>query len=131
MPQIKRIADGALISVSDAPKYISGIWECGDQRFTDENRDQYESAHVLPVVTPPQFLLLFTSAERVAARAKRATDQTLQDFFALIEDPRLEEVDMNLMSVQNGILYMLQTTSLYDPARMLERQAEILTGVAK
>lgn len=41
MRKIKRIATGDEILVAKQPVHIQGIWECGDQRFTDPHGDEY------------------------------------------------------------------------------------------
>ena len=80
-------------------------------------------APVPPKVSPVEFKLLFTSAERVAIKA--STDPIVQDFFSIVEDPRLTVVDLALQSTQDALAYL----------EMLEliaagRKAEILTGNA-
>ena len=50
MPQIKHIASGNIIEVSDFPVLSGSIWECGDRRFLDESGTQYEA---LPWTPPP------------------------------------------------------------------------------
>lgn len=65
-----------------------------------------EPAIVLPKVSPVEFLLLFTSQERVAIRAARQTDPVLDDFFGIVEDPRLTFVNLALPSVQDALQYL-------------------------
>lgn len=80
-------------------------------------------APVYPKVSPVEFKMLFTSMERVAIRTARATDPTVDDFFDLVEDPRLSYVDLALPSVQ-GALHYLAATQLITDARI----PEILSG---
>lgn len=47
--KLKHIATDAVIAVASSPTWVNGIWECGDQRFTDVDSDLYEVA-VDPVV---------------------------------------------------------------------------------
>ena len=80
-------------------------------------------APVPPKVSPIEFKLLFTAVERVAIKA--STDPIVQDFFSIVEDPRLTVVDLGLQSTQDALAYL----------EMLEliaagRKAEILTGNA-
>lgn len=42
MPKIKHITTGDIISVAQTPVFDSGIWDCGDQRFTDVSGTEYE-----------------------------------------------------------------------------------------
>lgn len=57
-------------------------------------------------VSPVQFKLLFTSAERVAIRAARPNDPMIDDFFGLLDDPRLEEVRLGQPSVRQMLEYL-------------------------
>ena len=84
---------------------------------------QPEPTPTYPKVSPVEFLLLFTSAERVAIRAVRQEDPVIDDFFDIVEDPRLTFVDLGLPSVQ-GALHYLAAAQLITDARL----EEILTG---
>ena len=84
---------------------------------------QPEPAPVYPKVTPVQFKLLFTSPERVAIKAARATDPVVDDLWGLVEDPRMTEVDFGLKSVRDSIEY-LATAGLIEP----ERVADVISG---
>lgn len=64
-----------------------------------------EATVVLPMVSPVEFKMLFTSAERIAI--KSSTDPVVIDFFELINDPRLTQVDRNLQSVKDAIAYLV------------------------
>lgn len=77
-----------------------------------------------PKVSPVEFMLLFTSPERVAIKALRQTDQIVDDFLDIIEDPRLTFVDLGLGSTVSAIDYMV-----YVGVVAAERKAEILTGI--
>lgn len=76
-----------------------------------------------PKVSPVEFKLLFTSPERVAIKAARATDPVIDDFYDIVEDPRLTHVDLGLQSTKDTIGY-LQGKGLLTA----ERAAEILIG---
>ena len=84
---------------------------------------QPEPVPAYPKVTPVQFKMLFTSPERVAIKAARATDPVGDDLWELVEDPRMEYVDFGLKSVRDSIEY-LATAGLIAP----ERVAEIISG---
>lgn len=61
-----------------------------------------------PQVSPVEFKLLFTSAERLAIRAARtAGDLVLEDWFGILDDPRLTVVDLGLKSTQDGVGYLV------------------------
>ena len=81
-------------------------------------------APVAARVSPVEFMLLFTSPERVAIKALRQTDPIIDDFLDIIEDPRLTYVDLGLGSTVSAIDYLIYV-GLVAP----ERKAEILTGV--
>lgn len=76
-----------------------------------------------PKVSPVEFILLFNSGERVSLKALRTTDPVLDDFFDVVEDPRLTVVDLSLTSTQDALDYMIAIGQL-----TAERKAEILTG---
>ena len=76
-----------------------------------------------PKVSPVEFKLLFTSPERVAIKAARATDQVIDDFYDIVEDPRLTFVDLGLQSTKDALSYMVAQGLL-----TAERRSEILSG---
>lgn len=76
-----------------------------------------------PTVSPVEFKLLFTSSERVAIKVARSTDPILEDFYDIVEDPRLTTVNLALQSTQQALGYM-QSKGLLTS----ERVAEILLG---
>ena len=90
---------------------------------TPQPEPEPEPEPVYPKVTPVQFKLLFTSPERVAIKAARATDPVVDDLWELVEDPRMTEVDFGLKSVRDSIEY-LPTVGLITT----ERVAEIISG---
>lgn len=104
----------------EAPDHICDGWRFAESTW-------YPPAAVSPEpfkkVSPVEFKMLFTSVERVAIRKARTTDPTVDDFFDLVEDPRLTYVDLALPSVQ-GALHYLAATQLITDARI----AEILSG---
>lgn len=76
-----------------------------------------------PKVSPVEFKLLFTAGERVAIKAARASDPVIDDFFSIIEDPRLTHVNLGLQSTQDALGY-LETKDLITDAR----RVQILAG---
>ncbi|MDW5419055.1 hypothetical protein R6242_21010 [Iodobacter sp. CM08] len=92
-----------------------------------DGNDFYPVAVVAPtkvlLLSPPEFKLLFLPAERVAIKALRATDEYIADFFSIIDDPRLTQVDLSLQSTRLALTY-LEEKKLITPAR----HAEILGG---
>ena len=76
-----------------------------------------------PKVSPVEFKLLFTPQERVAIKAARATDPVIDDFYDIVEDPRLTHVDLGLQSTQDALGY-LETKGVITDAR----RVQILAG---
>ncbi len=74
-------------------------------------------------VSPVEFMLLFTGAERVAIKAARQTDPVIDDFLEIVEDPRLTFVDLALPSTRDALAYLVVKNLISE-----ERQAEILSG---
>ena len=96
---------------------IDGVWS------EPAPTPQPEPTPTYPKVSPVEFLLLFTSAERVAIRAVRPDDPVIDDFFDIVEDPRLTFVDLGLPSVQGALHYLAAAQLITDA-----RREEILTG---
>lgn len=71
------------------------------------------------VVTPPEFLLLFTASERIAIRTARGSDPVVADWLAILEDPRLSEVDVSRPATLDGLAY-LASKGLITQARAAE-----------
>lgn len=76
-----------------------------------------------PQVSPVEFKLLFTSAERIAIKAARDADAVIDDFFDIVDDPRLTRVDLGLDSTRNALAYLEQKGLITE-----ERKLQILTG---
>ena len=75
-------------------------------------------------VSPIEFKLLFTSAERIAIKTKRSTDAILDDFYTIMDDPRLTSVNLSLKSTKDAVGY-LESLKLITK----ERRDIILAGV--
>ena len=84
---------------------------------------QPEPEPTYPKVTPVEFKMLFASAERIAIKEARATDPVVDDYFDIVEDPRLQVVDLGLHSVQEGVHYLQSTGILTE-----DRVSQILAG---
>ena len=80
-------------------------------------------APVPPKVSPVEFMFLFTSSERVAIKARRATDPIIDDWLDIVQDPRLTHVDLALQSTQDALTYLVSLDIITD-----ERRDEILSG---
>lgn len=141
MTNFARIVDGVAIDVSDDPELhfhpdIAAEFEEVPDAVQHGWRlvaDEWEAPEVIetPVVAieprevdPITFKLLFTSAERIAAKALRATDPVVDDFWSILDDPRTRAVDMRIPSIQAGIEH---TLNAIDAAP--ERKDQILQGI--
>jgi hypothetical protein len=81
------------------------------------------TAPVPPKVSPVEFMLLFTSSERVALKAARLTDPVIDDWMDIVQDPRLTHVDLALQSTQDALSYAVSVNIL-----TAGRREQILTG---
>lgn len=79
-----------------------------------------------PRLSPVQFKLLFTPAERVAMDAAKVTDPVLKDFFSIVDDPRLTYVDLGLESTKQAVQYLAAKNLIAS-----DRVAQILSGMLK
>lgn len=85
-----------------------------------------------PTVSPVEFKLLFTSAERIKLKELRPTDPILDDFWSIVDDPRATQIRLGLTSTQQGVGHAIQqlvaagTIAAEDEATRIE---EILSGV--
>ena len=84
---------------------------------------QPEPTAEAPKVSPVEFKLLFSAQERVAIKAARATDPVIDDFFEIVEDPRLTHVNLGLQSTQDALAYLELKGLITD-----ERRVQILAG---
>lgn len=101
--------------------FVDGIWT---PKPVVTPEPQPEATPVPPKVSPVEFKLLFTAQERVAI--KTSADPVVQDFYDLVNDPRLTHVDLALQSTQDALSYLTAIGILADG-----RKAAILTGDVK
>ena len=64
--------------------------------------------------------------ERVAINEVRASDPVIEDFFSIVEDPRLTFVNLELESTREALGYLVSKSLV-----SAERSIEILAGVIK
>lgn len=102
----------------------NGIWTAPPE--PEPTPEPTPAPAAAPKVSPVEFKLLFTSAERVAIKTARATDPVIDDFFGIIEDPRLTFVDLGLQSTKDAIAYLVSKNLLTEA-----RASEVLSGVPK
>jgi hypothetical protein len=79
----------------------------------------------VPVVPPKvsviEYKMLFTVQERIAI--KTSTDAVIQDLYELLNDQRVDTVDLSLKSISDALDYMTALNIL-----VVGRKAEILLG---
>ena len=121
MAQIKELATGTVFNVAQEPEWVSGIWECGDQRFTDPEKNLYAPvvSQSIPLIGPIAFQMLFKVDELVAIDAAKETNAAIRIFWKLLDDPRTDYVDRNLESIQ-FMLQSLETDGLIGAGRAEE-----------
>lgn len=82
-----------------------------------------------PKIGPIAFKLLFSAQERIKAKQLRPTDDFLEDFWGLLDDPRTDVVDLGLDSVQAAVEYTLTVVKAAGvEIDIPSRKAEILSG---
>lgn len=109
------------------PDQVENGWSLEGEDWTAPAQPAHQEIPATPPqVTPVQFKLLFTPAERVAIKAARSTDAMIDDFYEIVEDPRLTMVDFGLQSTVDGVGYLVSKGLITE-----ERKAEIISGVLK
>lgn len=81
-------------------------------------------AYVAPLKLEPSiFMMTFTLSERLALKAAKSTDATVSDFFDIVDDQRLKEVDLAIPYYAQALDYFIENNFL-----QAERKAQILSG---
>lgn len=62
------------------------------------------------------FKLLFSAQERISVTQAKATDALIDDFFSLVDDPRMTTIDLALQSTKD-IINHLVTVNILTPQR--------------
>jgi hypothetical protein len=78
-------------------------WVAGDQRYTDITGTEYvftPDAHLIPLIGPIAFQMLFKVEELVAIDTAKEANAAIRIFWKLLDDPRTDFVDRNLEPVQ-------------------------------
>ncbi|WP_395175821.1 hypothetical protein [Roseibium alexandrii] len=82
-------------------------------------------------VSPVEFKMLFTSAERIAINGRRKDTSTenetvkavLDDWYSIVDDPRLSAVNLQLQSTIDGVNFLVTIGIL-----TAERATQVLAG---
>jgi len=106
-----------------------------DPQYLPEYQSQYDSVEeviqtTVPVTTtervtrvsPVEFKLLFLSSERIALR--NSTDPVIQDFYDIVDDPRLTFVDLTIPATTDALLYLQSQGVISDRRRLQILNAE-------
>lgn len=131
MPKLINNETNEVFVVAAAPIWAGGVWECGDQRFMDVGKNIYTPFNE-PNVSPVEFKLLWTSQERAAIKTLKDTDPIVDDFYEIIDDPRLTLVNLSLTSTQQAVDYLLAKLVAADvltEEQVADRREAILSGV--
>ena len=67
-------------------------------------------------MTPIEFRLLFVSAERIAIKTAAKTDPVVEDFWSIINDPELTQVNVADPQIIEALDYLV-TLTILTPAR--------------
>lgn len=140
MTKFARIINNVAVDVSDDPKNhfhpdlaaefkkvpneVQPGWQLVDKVWTEPK----PAPEIIPpkVVDPVNFKLLFTLNERAAINEARAKDAIINDFYSMIEDPRMTSIDLNLQSNKDFIDYLIKKQLINE-----DRKKEILSIVYK
>lgn len=102
--------------------YVDGVWAAKPEPVVQEPVPPVPP--VPPKVTVIEYKMLFTSTERIAAKA--STDPVIVDLRDLMDDPRTSHVDLSLQSISDALDYMTAIGLIAEG-----RKAEILTGTVR
>lgn len=118
------VADTAKIG----DELIDGVWTTPEvpEPIETEAVEPTEPEIKYAVMSPIDFKMCLTSAERIAIAGIKDSDPILVDAFSILEDPRLTEVDMNLESNRDLIKYLISLQVIGE-----DRYLSIVTGVKK
>lgn len=133
MPRIQHIESKEVFVVSESPRFVSGVWDCGDRRFTDPGGVEYAAVAEYELLTPMTLYMAFTPAERM--KIKASNDPLVKEFWEMYQlSVQLgKPTDPNLPSVQNAIAYLAQPNDATPPGAGIlespERIEQILLGI--
>ena len=103
--------------IVNGAKKVNGVWT------NPVSPEPPAPVETWPTFTPVEFKMLFTSQERIAGKILAKTDAVMEDAYEILEDPRLQTVDLNLKSNRDLLLYMQSKGIITDVRRL-----QILAG---
>jgi|SRR6516164_394127 hypothetical protein len=129
MATIKDNHSGKVFQVSQNPVWIYGVWECGDQRFTDIDQSAYTPTLDYALQTPAQFYGTFKVSEMVAI--KDSSDPYVKEFFARFQvfQAGNQLIDPNTVTVQEGLQYLAANPAATPILASQQRIIDICNGV--
>lgn len=115
----------SFVEVPDDTQHGDTLNEDGSWTKFTEQPTSASAVAPLPMLTPMTFYLAFTPAERIAI--KSSEDTMVKEFWSTYElSVKLDKpTDPNLVSVQNGLEYLVSIGILASP----DRVTQILNGV--
>jgi hypothetical protein len=121
---LKHKTTGAIIN-GDRFEYVDDLqgWVVDGSVLHEDAAKDYEVVTKPPTISTVEFRNLFTIAEEIAITT--STDPAIKILWSRFTDPKLNNVDMSLKSVQDALVYMT-TTAILASGRM----ETIIAGVA-
>lgn len=123
--------DVAALYATDVPDdaVVGAALVGGEWVVPHTERAAVEPTTSYPKIGPIAFKMLFAASERIKAKQLRASDEILEDFWGLLDDPRTDTVDLGLASVQAAVEYTLHAVKVAGvDIDVAARKAEILAG---
>jgi len=105
------------------PAKVRQGWVRVDGQWSAPTPTPQREAPSVTQVTPVEFMLLFTSAERVAIKSARPSDAVIDDFFDILEDPRMTIVNLTSQSTKDALAHFVDKKLVTQ-----SRADEILSG---
>ena len=105
------------------PVWEDGAWNLGNERILDPDKTLFQEVEHYPTISVIKFKLLFTTQERVAINGARKTDNIIDDYLRILNDPRLSDIDLNLPIIAEALQYFVSQSILNS-----DRPAQILKG---
>lgn len=122
----------SVVDITDLDPQPQEGWLYDGVTFTTPPHTPPPELPKVTFVSPVQFKLLFTPQERVALKTAKQVDPILEDFYDLVDDPRLTGVDLTLTSTNMAVSYILALLHTEGVVTdIAARKAQILSGVVQ